>query len=126
MGLYPGDILQLLNANAAVVTLVDANGNQITTLSGTAPATGTIASIASSVTSVTLLAANANRKKFIIFNDSTKVLSVAFTVAAASLTNRSIMIGAGISYEGNVGDYTGIIQGIWAAANGFARITELV
>jgi hypothetical protein len=75
------------------------------------------------VTNVTLLASNANRNAATIFNDSTKILFVKYG-ATASATSFTVKMLAG-SYHEVFGSYTGIIDGIWATANGSARITEL-
>jgi hypothetical protein len=91
----------------------------------TAPtsSTGTQTSVTSSATTVTVLASNAARKGAVIFNDSSKSLYIKFG-ATASLTSFATQLRAGDSYEVPFG-YTGIIDGIWASANGFARVTEL-
>lgn len=89
-----------------------------------AAATGTLTSVTASATSVTLLAANANRKGALIYNDSTSTLAVAFA-SSASLTAFTVEIPAAGLYELPAPNYTGIVTGIWAAANGSARVTEL-
>ena len=123
MSLSPS-LRDLTNARAADVSIVDSNGDQLTGFDASKPSTGTITSVASSVTDVTLLAANAARRGFKIFNDSTKTLSVALD-GVASATNFTFKIAAGAFYESRLMDYTGVIHGIWVAANGFARVTEL-
>lgn len=124
MGLYPGSIFNLTNADAAVVAMVDGTGTQLTGFDPSRPATATLSSVAASVTSVLLLAANAARRRFVIHNQSSSVLFVAFaaTATAAAYTYR---IAANSDIDGALNDYTGIITGIWAAANGNARITEI-
>lgn len=117
-------IFSLTNARAKAVAMVDTNGDQITTLAGTPPANAALTSVAASVTSVTLLAANANRRKFIIINDGTKNLFVAFAATATSAAY-SVLLPGGQAYESEMNDYTGVISGIWATANGNARITEI-
>jgi len=94
-------------------------------------ATSTITNVASSTTSVTLLAANNNRKTVIILNDSTSDLYVTLNASVASTTNYSLFLAAKVgntpsSLLLNGDDYSGEIRGIWSAANGFARITEIV
>lgn len=98
--------------------LVVMNGNQTT--------------VASSASSVTVLAQNSNRRGAAIFNDSTQVLYLllASTVAgvagtAASTSNYTVQLASNAYYElPNTYIYTGIIYGIWASANGNARVTE--
>ena len=94
-------------------------------------ATSTLANVASSATSVTLLAANNNRKTAIIINDSTSDLYVTLNASAASTTNYSLFLAAKVGNTPsflaiNGDDYSGEIRGIWSTANGFARITEVV
>lgn len=86
-------------------------------------ATSVLANVASSATSVTIQAANANRLGLTIFNDSTALLYVKFGTTA-SATSYTVQVAAGGYYEVPL-DYTGRVDGIWAAANGFARVTEL-
>ena len=92
-------------------------------------ATSTLTNVASSATSVTLLAANNDRKAVIIVNDSTSDLYVVLNASAASTANYSfILAGKGggtpssATFTGE--DYSGQVTGIWASANGNARITE--
>lgn len=85
--------------------------------------TGTTSSVASSSTVVTLLAANVQRKGATIYNESTAVLYVRFG-AAASATAYTVQVAANGYYELPFG-YTGIVTGLWATANGSARVTEL-
>jgi hypothetical protein len=98
------------------------------TVSATPPATGTQSSVASSATDVSVLASNASRKGAAIFNDSTQILRVLLSNATSSATVYTTQIPASGYYElpmcqnGTV--YTGVIKGIWASANGNARVTE--
>lgn len=80
-------------------------------------------SVASSSTVVNLLAANTARKGATIYNESTAVLYVKFG-AAASATSYTVQVAANAYYEIPFG-YTGLITGLWATANGNARVTEL-
>ena len=85
--------------------------------------TATLTNVASSASSVTLLSANANRLGFTIWNDSTAILYVKFGTTAAA-TDCTVKMVADAYYEVPF-KYTGIVDGIWASANGFARVTEL-
>lgn len=85
----------------------------------------TTSNVNSSATSVTLLAANPGRVSAYVFNDSTQVLYLKFG-ATASSTSYTVQIAAGGYYEFPMPIYTGIVDGIWASANGAARITELI
>lgn len=87
--------------------------------------TATLTNVASSATNVTLIASNAVRKGLLIFNDSTAVLYVKFGTTA-SATSYTVQIAAGGYWEMPADCvYTGRVDGIWASANGNARITEL-
>lgn len=85
--------------------------------------TGTGSSVAANAASVTLLAANTNRKGATFVNEGTANLFLAqFT--PASLTSYTAKIGPGVLYELYPQDYQGIVTGIWDVANGNCRITE--
>jgi len=84
--------------------------------------------VASTNVASTLLAANPARHGFNIFNDSTQILRVLLTDTAnatASAANVTKNLAAAEYYVGP-SDYGGAVQGIWAAINGNARITEFV
>lgn len=85
--------------------------------------TATVTSVASSATSVTLIASNSARKGLTIYNDSTSILYVRVGAAAASTTAFTVKIQPEgyweIPFNSSVE-----IRGIWASANGSARITE--
>lgn len=88
-------------------------------------ATGaSLSNVASSATSVTLLAANAARRGAVIHNDSTAALYVKFG-ATASATSFTYLLTAGAVLEFPLPTYVGVVDGIWASANGNARCTEL-
>lgn len=88
------------------------------------PSTGVQTSVASSASSVTILAANSNRFGASLYNDSTQILYLLYSNGTASNTNYSLQIPAGAYWELPF-SYTGAITGIWASANGNARVTEL-
>lgn len=81
-------------------------------------------SVASATANTVLLAANTNRQSAAVYNDSTAILYLALGAANASTSDYTVQVQAGGYYEVPV-KYTGDIKGIWAAANGFARVTEL-
>lgn len=80
-------------------------------------------SVASSATNVTILSSNVNRLGATIFNDSTQVLYLKLG-ATASTSSYTVQLASNAYYEVPF-SYTGQIDGIWASANGNARITEL-
>lgn len=108
------------------VVLVDSTGNTYNASSPTSPTTGTQTSVASAISSTTLLAANTARKGAIIYNDSTSVLYILLSSGTASSTAFSVLLAAnGGTLTLGQAEYNGAITGIWATANGFARVTEL-
>ena len=119
-----GSLRDLQNARALDVAVVDGNGDQLTGFDSSRPASAAITSVASAATSTVLLPANPARRRVIFYNDSTKNLRVAFAATASATAFTALLPGKSL-YESDLNDYTGIISGIWEAANGFARITEI-
>ncbi len=89
-----------------------------------ASGTANVTNVAASVTSVTLLAANALRKGAIVFNSSTSILYLKCAATAASNSFTAVMA-PNSEWVLDV-YYTGIISGIWVSANGSAGVTEFV
>lgn len=87
---------------------------------------GTETNVASSATDVTVLAANSSRRSVIIYNDSTQTLYLLLASGTSSSSNYTVQMPPNSTFEYPQGPYiyTGIIKGIWAAANGNARVTE--
>lgn len=85
--------------------------------------TGTTSNVSGSASSGTILASNSNRLGAAIYNDSTAVLYLLLASGTASTTNYTVQLAPQFYYEVPF-SYTGIIVGIWAAANGAARVTE--
>lgn len=90
-------------------------------------ATATSTNVASSATNVNLLALNTARKGATIYNDSTAVLylKLGTTASTTSYTVQLAAAGNTNSYYEIPFGYTGNIDGIWASANGNARIVEM-
>lgn len=87
--------------------------------------TASIVSTAQNSASVTVLAANANRKSAIIYNNSNSTAWIKFG-ATASQTSFSVRIVSETFYELTIG-YTGVIDAIWQGAGaGSMRVTEFV
>lgn len=82
-----------------------------------------LANVTSSITSITLQAANTSRKELVVFNDSSEILLVKYgaTASATSFTYR-VQSGDHLIIDG--AKYNGVVDGIWLVANGFARVTE--
>lgn len=112
---------RLTAARAIHVNLRDASGSEVSpTVSASA---ATTANVASAATTVTLQAANTSRLGLTIHNDSTQTLYVKLG-SGATATSYTVEMAAGAYFEMPYG-YTGIVTGIWASANGSARMTEL-
>jgi len=86
--------------------------------------TSTLSNVTSSVTSVTVLAANPSRRGAYIYNESTAVLYLALA-GTASVTAYTVALAPGDLYELPTPAYTGLLSGVWASADGFARVTEV-
>lgn len=90
------------------------------------PRTPTTTSVASSATSVTILAANANRRGFSISNVSTAKLYLSFSTPATTLNSWiEVPAGAFLLLDQQL-IVTNAIYGIWSEANGTAQVTEYV
>jgi hypothetical protein len=101
----------------------DTNGKlNVNTQSGGA-ASSAVTSVLASVTSTTVLAANAAREGAAVYNDSSSALYLKLG-ATASSTSFTVKMGAN-SYFEVLGGYTGVIDGIWDTATGSARVTEI-
>lgn len=87
--------------------------------------TPTLSSVAGSASSVTILAANANRRVATVFNDSTSTLYLKYG-SSASTSSFTVLLTANAYYELPQPVYTGILTGIWLVATGNARVTEVV
>jgi len=85
----------------------------------------TVTTVNAVASDTTLLASNANRKGFIIFNNSTAILYVLLATGTSSSTNFSVLLNQGETLIiDNTCLYTGIIKGIWASATGDCKVTE--
>jgi hypothetical protein len=108
-------------ANASTMRVVQASGQTLAT-QPTRPSTATAVQVALSTTSVTLLAANANRLGATIYNTGNVNLNVTLGAAA----NPTVVVPASGYYEVPFG-FTGAITGLWwSAGTGYALVTELL
>lgn len=89
-----------------------------------APRTGSVtaASVASSTTAASLLAANPVRSGFSIWNASTATLFIDYG-ATVTTTAYAVRIDPAGYFESPFG-FTGQISGVWSAANGSALVRE--
>lgn len=83
-----------------------------------------LANVSASASSVTLFASNPTAWIRIVKNDSSAVLYLKYG-ATASTTSYTTDVLPGERYEFPQPIYTGVVDGIWAAANGSARTTEV-
>lgn len=83
-----------------------------------------ITSVSSSASNITLLTSTATRKMATVYNDSSATLYLKFG-ATSSTSSYTLQIPASGYFEFPLPVYTGVVDGIWASANGNARITEL-
>jgi hypothetical protein len=100
---------------------------QIVVIRSYPAATATLTNVTSSATSVQLVAANTARLGLVIYNDSTSLLYVKFgTTASTTSYTLEVPNDDWVTLPGDMGVvFTGRIDGIWASANGAARLTEL-
>lgn len=88
----------------------------------------TTTQVASSLTVVTLKAANTNRVSLKIFNSGANVLLIK-EGSAATLTDYTYKLdaaNAALLPFVKISDYTGVVTGIWDVATGDAKVTETV
>lgn len=113
---------QRIIGKSGIVAEVNAAGQLAVSSAPAATGTSTLANVAAATSSTTLLAANAARLGATIWNDSTSVLYVK-KGSTASATSCNVKLVADAYYEVPF-NYTGIITGVWVAANGAARVSE--
>lgn len=86
--------------------------------------TSAVTRVTSSTSATTLLAANANRLKWAVFNDSAAILKLKCGASPTS-TSFTFEVPPAYLYEEPAGlNYTGIITGLWVSADGAANVTE--
>jgi len=84
----------------------------------------TVTAVASSASAVTLLAATGPVSYRGVYNDSTAILYLKYGSAAAA-NSYTTQVGPQTLYEFPPNVYSGLVTGIWAAANGSAYCTEV-
>lgn len=117
---------QLTNAAPIDVAINDASGNQLTGFNPAKPATATTTSHTGSATgAVQLLAANAARIKFTIYNNTNQAQFIAYSTGA-STGSFTMKIAQNGFYESDTYDYAGAVSAIAAGnGNGTLLVTEL-
>tara|TARA_R100000995_G_scaffold75030_1_gene44238 strand:+ start:4738 stop:5151 length:414 start_codon:yes stop_codon:yes gene_type:complete len=105
------------------VLLVGTDGEPYNSSSGGGSgSTSVVSSVASSTSSVELLASASGRIEGVIQNDSTAVLYVKFGTAA---TSSSFTISLDPQEAVVIDKYNGVVHGTWASVNGNARVTVI-
>jgi hypothetical protein len=118
-------------ATAAVPTQVEGRLVALSTdLSGylrtasTSASVGTLTTVYSSTSSVTLLASNAARRGMTLFNDTSAATLFVKFGSSAAIDSFSFMLRPRACFFSDV-SYTGQIDGVWSMLGGAVRITEL-
>jgi len=120
-----GDII--LNGDVVIGTEIEISndiGNPIPTI--VPLRTPTTTSVTSSGTSVTILAANSNRRGISVMNDSTSVLRLSFTTPATTANAFIAMQPQSFLYLDQQLLVGNAVYGIWSSVSGTAQITEYV
>lgn len=92
-------------------------------MTATMPNVPTTANVSGSATNVTLFAAASDTNGRMVYNDSTAILYLKFG-ATASTSSYTVQVASQALYEFPTPTYTGQVDGIWASANGAARLTS--
>lgn len=101
------------------------NPSDLTSGTTASPSTPSVTSVSAAASDTLLLAANANRKQAFFYNDSTATLYLLFGTGVASTSNYSVQIGPQVLYEVSWPVTNNGFHGIWSAANGAVKVTEL-
>jgi hypothetical protein len=91
----------------------------------TRPANAACANVAASVTNVTLLASNSSRRAATFFNDSASATLYLKFGATASTSSFTVKLVPGAYFEIPQPCYSGIVDGLYDAAIGACRVTEV-
>ena len=106
---------------------LEVSGNITGTVVTSVPVrTPTTTSVASSATSVSILASNVNRRGISIANDSTSILRLSYATPATSANAFIVMQPGSFLWLDQQLMITSAIYGIWTSADGTAQVTEYV
>lgn len=87
--------------------------------------TATVTAVAGSTSAVTVLAANASRKGFLLYNNTNRDALIKYGTSA-STTSFTFIIAPGGNDQNRLTNYRGIITAIWGAGvSGDLLVTEL-
>lgn len=124
-GTASADVITVQGKAAMTPLLTDGSATtQPVSIALDSVASATLTQVASSASSVSVLASSATRKGAIFFNASTAICYLAFTATATS-TAYTIQMAPNSTYIMDKAIYTGVISGIWASANGNMIVTAL-
>ncbi len=116
---------QLTALSTAIATLNSA----VSTLLGKHSASTSTISVSTTIpvnpNSVQIVAANANRKGLIIYNNSANSIYVAFAATANSANNLTVIVPTFTSYIMQFPIYTGVLAATRNSGSGSAIVTEL-
>ncbi len=107
-----------------VLSIQGVQGGVAVSVQPTAATSTSVTSVAASASNVELLASNTNRLGATIWNESTTATLYLKMGITASITSYTAQVFPSGYFELPYG-YTGEIDGIWSAAVGNARITEV-
>lgn len=130
MGIFESSPTTLSNGQAGLIGLTNDRKVKVSGSFSSAPitsATSTIASVSDSASSVTVLASNASRLAFSLYNDSTAACYVKCGATASATSFVKKMLPGELFTTAMLGvNWTGIIDAIWVTApGGSMRVTEL-
>ncbi len=110
---------------ASLSVAIASNQSTLPVSQGAVATTATLANVSGATSSTSIFASNGSAKARQVTNDSTASLYLKFGTTA-SATSYTVLIPPQGYYEFPLPVYTGAVDGIWTAANGAARTTEVV
>jgi len=118
--------LPALPAGTNVIGHVIVDSGTAVAIAQPTSATATVTSVNAAAADTSLIASNTSRKGIFFYNDSTAILYLLFGTGTASTTNYTVQVPAQGFFEMPTAPvFTGGFHGIWSAAAGSVRITEL-
>lgn len=88
-----------------------------------APGTSVLSSASVTTTSSVILAANASRIKFTVWNEGNKAVLLALA-GTASTSAYTVNLPVGAFYESELNDYTGAVSAVTASGTSTVKVTE--
>lgn len=113
------------SGSARVVYEISSSTNVVHSIPADKASTATLSQVAISATSVSLVAANVNRKGLILTNGGSQIAYVSFA-ATATTTAYTIALAVGAQFVMDNSPYIGALSAIWAdTGTGSMQVTEL-